>query len=72
LSLLTGPPEIAKVIDSRAGQIADGILRDRDQWPDWFKNYYLEEANRLVNQRLTTEFERRVQAEAEKRFDLRT
>lgn len=64
------PPEIAKVIDSRAGQIADGILGDRDEWPDWFKSYCLGEVNALVNQHLTAEFERKVQAEAEKRLHL--
>ena len=64
------PPEIAKVIDSRARQIADGVLEARDLWPDWFRDYYLEEVNALVNQRLTAEFERRVQAEAEKRLEL--
>lgn len=64
------PPEIAKVIDSSARQVADAMLGARDQWPDWFKNYYLEEVNALVNQRVTAEFERRVQAGAEKRLEL--
>jgi len=64
------PPEIAKVIDSTARQIADDILGASDKWPDWFRNYYLEEVNALANQRLTAEFERKVQAEAEKRLEL--
>ncbi len=64
------PPEIAKVIDSSARQVADAMLGARDQWPDWFKNYYLKEVNALVNHRVTAEFERRVQAGAEKRLEL--
>jgi len=64
------PPEIARVIDTAAREITDGILGARDQWPDWFKSYYLDEVNALVNQHLTAEFEKRVQAEAEKRLEL--
>ena len=64
------PPEIARVIDTAAREITDGILGARDQWPDWFKSYYLSEVNALVNQHLTAEFEERVQAEAEKRLEL--
>ena len=64
------PPEIAEVIGSKARQIADGILAEKDQWPDWFKSYYLDEVNALVSQQLNTEFEKRVQLEAEKRLEL--
>jgi len=64
------PPEIARAIDTTARQIADDTLGARDQWPDWFRSYYLDEVNTLVKQRLTTEFERRVQAEVEKRLEL--
>ena len=64
------PPEIVRVIDTTARQIADGIMGARDQWPDWFKSYYLEEVNLLLSQQLTAEFERRVQAEAEKLLEL--
>jgi len=64
------PPEIARVIDTTARQIADRILGARDQWPDWFKSYYFEEVNALVNHHLTAEFESRVQAETEKRLEL--
>jgi DNA repair exonuclease SbcCD ATPase subunit len=64
------PPEIAEVIDSKARQIGDGILAARDRWPDWFKSYYLDEVNALVSQQLNTEFEKRVQSEAEKRLEL--
>ena len=64
------PPEIARAIDTTARQIADDTLGARDQWPDWFKSYYLDEVNTLVKQRLTTEFEKRVQAEVEKRLEL--
>ena len=64
------PPEIARVIDTAAREITDGILGARDQWPDWFKNYCVDEVNALVNHHLTAEFEKRVQAEAEKRLEL--
>ena len=64
------PPEIARAIDTTARQIADDTLGAKDQWPDWFRSYYLDEVNTLVKQRLTTEFERRVQAEVEKRLEL--
>jgi len=64
------PPEIVGVIDTTARQIADGILAEKDQWPDWFKSYYLDEVNALVSQQLNTEFEKRVQLEAEKRLEL--
>jgi len=63
------PPEIARSIESTARKIADGVLGAREQWPDWFKNDYLEEVNELVNQRLTAEFERRAQVEAKKRLE---
>jgi len=64
------PPEIATIIDTTARQTVDGILAARNEWPDWFKSYYLGEVNALVNHHLTAEFERRVQAEAEKRLEL--
>jgi hypothetical protein len=64
------PPEIAEVIDSKARQIGDGVMGARDQWPDWFKSYYLGEVNELVNHHLSAEFETRVQAEVEKRLEL--
>lgn len=64
------PPEIAAVIDTAAREITDGILSARDQWPDWFKSYYLDEVNALVNHRLSAEFETRVQVEAKKRLEL--
>lgn len=64
------PPEIARVINTTSRQITDDILGARDQWPDWFKNYYVDEVNALVNRHLTAEFETRVQAEAEKQLEL--
>lgn len=70
LSSLEWPPEIAEAVDSRAGQIADDTLGNKDGWPDWFKKYYLEEVNALVSQQLTAEFEKRVRAETEKRVEL--
>ncbi len=70
LKSLNWPPEIARVMNTTARQIADDILGARDQWPDWFKNYYIDEANASVNRHLTAEFETRVQAEAEKQLEL--
>lgn len=70
LSSTEWPPEIVEVINSKARQIADGILATRGQWPDWFKSYYLEEVNASVDRHLTAEFEKRVQSEAEKRLEL--
>lgn len=64
------PPEVAKVVDSRARHITNGMLGTKDKWPDWFKNCYLNDVNALVNQHLNAEFETRVQAEAEKRLEL--
>jgi hypothetical protein len=64
------PPEIVRVINNTARQITDDILRATDQWPDWFKSYYLDDVKASVNHHLNTEFEARVQAEAEKRLEL--
>jgi hypothetical protein len=64
------PPEIVRVINNTARQIADDILRATGQWPDWFKSYYLDEVKASVNHHLNVEFETRVQAEAEKRLEL--
>jgi hypothetical protein len=64
------PPEIAEVIDSKARQIAEGILAEKDRWPGWFESYYLSEVNALLGQQLNTEFEKRVQSEAKKQLEL--
>ena len=69
LKLPTWPPEIEKVIDSRARQIADESLRDKEQWPNWFQEHYLNEMDGLVRKELDSEFKSRVQAEAERRLD---
>lgn len=69
LKLPTWPPEIEKVIDSRARKMADESLRDREKWPDWFQEHYLNEVKELVSKELDSEFENRVEAESEKRFD---
>jgi chromosome segregation ATPase len=65
----TWPPEIEKVIDSRARKIADESLQDREKWPAWFKEHYLNEVKELVSKGLDSEFENRVQTEAERRLD---
>ena len=69
LKLPTWPPEIEKVINSRARQIADESLQDREKWPDWFKEHYLDEVEELVRKQLDSEFVSRVRVEAEKRLD---
>lgn len=61
--------EIKEVIDSRAKEVADDCLRDKDRWPDWFKENYFNAVNELVSRKLDTEFERRVRVEAEKRLE---
>jgi len=68
LKLPTWPSEIERLIDSRARQIADERLRDKEQWPDWFQEHYLNEVKELVSKELDSEFENRVEAESEKRF----
>ena len=63
------PPEIEEVINSHAKKITDDSLRDMDKWPDWFKEYYSNEVKESVSWGLNSEFEKRVQAEAERRLD---
>ncbi len=63
------PPEIEEVINSHAKKITDDSLRDMDKWPDWFKEYYSNEVKESVSWGLNSEFENRVQAEAERRLD---
>ncbi len=63
------PPEIAEAIDARAKQMADSTLRDTQKWPDWFKDYYLRQVKEAVSQELGSEFEERVQREAERRLE---
>ena len=63
------PPEIERVIDSKAKQMAESTLRDKERWPEWFKALYLEQVNGLVVQGLDSEFEKRAWAEAERRLE---
>jgi cell division septum initiation protein DivIVA len=63
------PSEVEDVIDSKAKQVADGILADREKWPDWFKAQYLDQLKESVSMGLDSEFERRAQQEAERRLD---
>ena len=63
------PPEIEEVINSHAKKITDDSLRDMDKWPDWFKEYYSNEVKESVSWGLNSEFEKRVQAEAERKLD---
>ena len=54
------PVEIANAIDVKAKERADGILRNRKEWPGWFMEYYLEEVSLHLNRALNDEFNRRV------------
>lgn len=63
------PPEIERVIDSRARKVADRVLGDRGKWPEWFKTYYLDQVRDSVSVGLDSEFEGRVQREAEKKLE---
>ncbi|MBI2858065.1 MAG: hypothetical protein HYX90_03205 [Chloroflexi bacterium] len=64
------PTEVAKVIDYRARQIADGILGTKDRWPDWFKDRYLEIVTTSVGQRLDAEFEKGVRTETQEHLEV--
>jgi len=61
------PNEIASAIETRAKEIADEILRDKERWPSWFNELYLEEVRVGVSAGLDAEFERRVEDGATER-----
>jgi len=64
------PPEVKRLIHSRARKRADRILRDRDKWPEWFQAYYLDQVTQSVSLRLDSEFQRGVEQEAERRLEV--
>jgi hypothetical protein len=43
----------------------EGILRERERWPDWFKKLYSEEVQKGVKEGLDEEFRRRAEERAE-------
>ena len=65
------PNEIASAIETRAKEIADEILRDKERWPSWFNELYLEEVRVGVSAGLDAEFERRVEDGATERAEVK-
>jgi hypothetical protein len=65
------PKEIAGAIESKAGQMANEILRNKERWPDWFKEFYVNEVRAGVNAGLDAEFEQRVEEKATERAEKR-
>lgn len=63
------PPEIEKVVSLQARRIADEALRNKGKWPQWFKDYYLQQVKEAVAKGLDSEFEDKVKAEAQKRLE---
>jgi len=58
------PDEIAKLIDTEAKKKADAILRDQNNWPQWFRELYQEEVEKKVSAGLNQEFNARVETAA--------
>jgi hypothetical protein len=58
------PKDIASAIEAKAGEIADGILRNKESWPGWFKEHYPKEVRAGVNAGLDAQFVQRVEGEA--------
>jgi len=67
LGKLPWPKEIDSAIGAKAKEIADGILRNKERWPDWFKEFYLKEVRSGVSAGLDAEFEQRVEKGATER-----
>jgi len=63
------PPEIEKAVSTQAAQVADNILRNKMKWPDWFKDYFIEQLEEVLDKQLNEEFEDRVNAEAQNRLE---
>lgn len=69
LSTPNWPPEIAKIVSSEATRITDEILRDKQKWPEWFKDYFVEQLEAALARELNEEFQNRVAAEAQKSLE---
>jgi len=65
------PAEIATVIRAEANQRADGILYDKERWPDRFKEYYQKEVGAGIKSGLDSEFEKRVKENADAKAQAR-
>lgn len=63
-------PEVSEIIRSEAASIADGILRVKEKWPDWFKDYFIQQVEQLLDKELNAEFDTRVAEEASKRLEV--
>ena len=59
------PPEIKERIEAEVNRRVEGILRERERWPDWFKKLYSEEVQKGVKEGLDEEFRRRAEERAE-------
>jgi len=65
------PSEIASAIEAKAGEIADGILRDKESWPGWFKEHYQKEVRAGISAGLDAEFARAVENGATERAEVK-
>jgi hypothetical protein len=65
------PKEIAGAVEANAKEIADGILRDKERWPGWFKEHYLKEVRAGVSAGLDAEFARAVENGASERAEVK-
>jgi hypothetical protein len=63
------PSEIRTIIDARARQLAEDMLRSNDTWPEWFRDYYLKQVNDSVTKGLAGEFDTKVKAEAQNKIE---
>lgn len=63
------PPEIERVVTLHAARMADERLRDKDRWPDWFKERYARQVQEAVANGLDLEFGNRVRAETQQRLE---
>ena len=61
------PGNIASVISTEAEKISDGILYNREKWPDEFKKFFTKEVNEKVKNAINSEFNARVEKEASRR-----
>jgi hypothetical protein len=62
-------PRVSEVILSEAASIADGMLRVREKWPEWFKDYFVQQLEQQLDKELNAEFEMRVAEEARKTLE---
>lgn len=63
------PTEIRTIVDTRARQLAEEMLRAEGNWPEWFRAHYLKQVNDAVAKELVREFDNRVNAEAQNKLE---